>query len=351
MNQLRAIVIDDSIVYRSQLIEAFSTLPDVRVVGFASDGKTGLEKIQQYKPDLVTLDIEMPVLNGIETLTILKRDYPSIKVIMVSSLTKDGSRETIKALELGALDFITKPDLATVEQNKTVLHDQLERIIANLIAAAKEPSRPVIQQPVISIIDKVKALPAIIGIGSSTGGPKALSIMLPQFPSDFPVPVVITQHMPPLFTASLAESLNSKGPLKVVEARNGDQLKKGTVYIAPGGHQMGIQLSPDGMTKEIILTDDPPENFCKPAVDYLFRSIARMYKDRAVGVILTGMGKDGALGLSMMKKFGAGTIAQNEQTCTVFGMPKEAIQTGAVDTILPIDKIASEIASIFVHSK
>jgi two-component system chemotaxis response regulator CheB len=351
MNQLRAIVIDDSIVYRSQLVDAFSTLQDVRVVGFASDGKAGLEKVAQIKPDLVTLDIEMPVLNGIETLTILKRDFPSIKVIMVSSLTKEGSRETIKALELGALDFITKPDLSTVEQNKAVLHDQLARIISNLVASIKEPSRPVVTQPAVPIINKVKAIPAIIGIGSSTGGPKALSILLPQLPRDLPVPIVITQHMPPLFTASLAESLNRKGPLTVVEARNGDQLKKGTVYIAPGGHQMGIQLSSDGMTKEIILTDDPPENFCKPSVDYLFRAIAKIYKERAAGIILTGMGKDGAAGLYMMKKFGAGTIAQNEQTCTVFGMPKEAILTGAVDFVLPIDKIANEIASIFVQKQ
>jgi two-component system chemotaxis response regulator CheB len=351
MNQLRAIVIDDSIVYRSQLIEAFSTLHDVRVVGFAADGKAGLEKIHQFKPDLVTLDIEMPVLNGIETLTILKHDFPSIKVIMVSSLTKEGSRETIKALELGALDFITKPDLSTVEQNKIALHDQLAQIISNLTAATKEPTRPAVTQTIALITNKVKTIPAIIGIGSSTGGPKALSILLPQLPPNLPVPVVITQHMPPLFTASLAESLNNKGPLSVVEARNGDQLKKGTVYIAPGGHQMGIQLSSDGMTKDIILTDDPPENFCKPSVDYLFRSIAKLFKGRAVGIILTGMGKDGAAGLSLMKKFGAGTIAQNEQTCTVFGMPKEAIQTGAVDSILPIDKIASEIASIFVQKQ
>jgi two-component system chemotaxis response regulator CheB len=351
MNQLRAIVIDDSIVYRSQLIEVFSTIHEVRVVGFAADGKAGLEKIQQFKPDLVTLDIEMPVLNGIETLSILRRDFPSIKVIMVSSLTKEGSRETIKALELGALDFITKPDLTTVEQNKAALHDQLAQIVFNLTVATKEFTRPAVTQTIAPITNKVKTIPAIIGIGSSTGGPKALSILLPQLPPNLPVPVVVTQHMPPLFTASLAESLNSKCSLSVVEACNGDQLKKGTIYIAPGGHQMRLQLSSDGMVKEIIVTDDPPENFCKPSVDYLFRSIAKLYKDRAIGIILTGMGKDGASGLSMMKKFGAGTIAQNEQTCTVFGMPKEAIQTGAVDSILPIDKIASEIASIFVQKQ
>jgi two-component system chemotaxis response regulator CheB len=156
--------------------------------------------------------------------------------------------------------------------------------------------------------------------------------------------------MPPLFTASLADSLNSKGPLPVVEARNGDILKKGTVYIAPGGKQMGILHSADGMTKQVVLTDDPPENFCRPSVDYLFRSITKIYKEKAIGIILTGMGKDGTLGLSMMKKFGARTIAQNEQTCTVFGMPKEAILAGIIDTILPIEMIAQEIALILNSS-
>lgn len=347
---MKAVVIDDSIVFRSHLIDAFSAFSDVRVIGFAADGKSGLEKIQQMKPDLVTLDIEMPVLNGIETLKIIKQDFPSIQVIMVSSFTREGSRETIKALEIGALDFITKPDKDSVEENKAALHIQLKHIISNLDRSRTTVSQPVAKTPVSPVKNSVSGSPAIIGIGSSTGGPKALTILIPQLPASLPVPIVITQHMPPLFTASLAESLNGKGSLPVVEARNGDILKNGTVYIAPGGYQMSIQQSSENMSKQIILTDDPPENFCKPSVDYLFRSLARIYKDRAIGIILTGMGKDGALGLSMMKKFGARTIAQNEQTCTVFGMPKEAILSGSVDSIQPIELIAQEIELLLHNS-
>jgi two-component system chemotaxis response regulator CheB len=343
MSQLRTVVIDDSIVYRSQLIDTLSTFPEVRVVGFASDGRSGLEKVRQYLPDLITLDIEMPVMNGIDALVAIKKEFPATAIIMVSSLTRDGSRETIRALELGALDFVTKPDLTSKEANKAALLEQLSRIVAGLVNL--RTASPAVKAPPVvkSTVPAPSGAPKIIGIGVSTGGPKALATLIPQLPATIKVPIVMVQHMPPLFTASLAESLARKSALKVVEAHHGQQLEAGVVYIAPGGHQMSIQISSDGMHKAIRLADDPAEHFCKPAVDYLFRSLAKEYRGSAIGIILTGMGKDGTLGLSLMKKFGARTIAQNEETCTVYGMPREAIQAGIVDCVLPIDSMAQEI--------
>lgn len=347
MNQLRAVVIDDSIVFRSQLIDTLSFFQEIRVVGFAADGKAGLEKVRQFKPDVVTLDVEMPVMNGIETLSHLRQEFPSISVIMVSSLTRDGSRETIKALELGAFDFITKPDLSTKEQNKSVLQEQLRKIIADLTLVRKSETVP-LKPPVLQEGTLKAGKPKIIAIGVSTGGPKALATLIPQLPSSLSVPVVLVQHMPALFTASLAESLASKSKIGVVEAHQGDVLKAGTVYVAPGGYQMGLQSGAIINERKVVLTDDPAEHFCKPSVDYLFRSVAKEYKGEALGIILTGMGKDGALGVALMKRFGARIIAQNEQTSTVFGMPKEAIQTGAVDMVLPIESIAAEIMNSLI---
>ncbi|HCO11852.1 MAG TPA: chemotaxis response regulator protein-glutamate methylesterase [Desulfonauticus sp.] len=356
---LRVLVVDDTIVYRKILTDVLGNIPDVEVVGTANNGKIALTRIESLKPDLVTLDVEMPIMDGLSTLEEIKKRNLDIGVIMVSTLTKRGSQVTMRALELGAFDFITKPEHEKQEDN----FQELTRTLTPKIKAylrrieikkalkkgdktsvsgqldAFESKDKIYRKPeVIRRIEKSQ----IVAIGVSTGGPNALATMLPMLPGNLGVPVVLVQHMPPVFTKSLAESLDAKCKLKVKEAEEGEVIEPNVVYIAPGGKQMKI-VKGAGENRVIKITDDPPENNCKPSVDYLFRSVAKEYKSKATGVIMTGMGNDGTLGLKVMKSFGAVTIAQDAETCVVYGMPKIAIEAGVVDIIAPLDKIAEEI--------
>ncbi|HKJ99608.1 MAG TPA: chemotaxis response regulator protein-glutamate methylesterase [Desulfotignum sp.] len=363
MNNLTALVVDDTIVYRKIVGDILKEIPGVAVVGTANNGKIALSKIKSLKPDLVTLDIEMPEMTGIEVLQQLHDlDHPP-KVIMVSTLTRHGSEMTIKALELGAFDFIAKPDEGTMAQNLAkvkaalapiiiaVKHQKITpRTIREKTAPKARPARHPHSLPaaVPPAKHRIKTKSEIVGIGISTGGPNALTKMVPMLPADFKAPILIVQHMPPMFTASLANSLNNKSRLIVKEAQDGDILTAGTVYIAPGGRQMKIVAGADGVSRKIHITDDPPENSCKPSVDYLFRSIARYYVGRATGVIMTGMGSDGTKGLVQLKENGGMVIAQDAASCTVFGMPKQPIETGLVDVIAPLEKIADEIVKTVI---
>ncbi|WDP89693.1 MAG: chemotaxis response regulator protein-glutamate methylesterase [Desulfobacter sp.] len=361
MEPIKAVVVDDTIVYRKIVGDVLKSIPGIDVVGTANNGKIALSKIRTLKPDLITLDIEMPEVNGIEVLQELKKmDNPPM-VVMLSTLTQEGSEMTIKALELGAIDFVAKPEEGKMADNLLKVKTALEPIVnlikrrrgapISLTRTAKPTARPAVS-PVKKPAGAVKA-PAIprsvitkseiIGIGISTGGPNALTKMIPMLPSGFKAPILIVQHMPPMFTASLANSLNNKSKLEVKEAEEGDIIQAGKVFIAPGGKQMKIVAGADGLTRKIKITDDPPENSCKPSVDYLFRSIAQHYVGRATGVIMTGMGSDGSKGLAQMKQNGSIVIAQDEESCTVFGMPKEPIETGLADVIAPLDRIAEEI--------
>jgi two-component system chemotaxis response regulator CheB len=356
MDKLRAVVIDDTIVYRKIVGDVLKEIPFVEVVGTANNGKIALSKIDSLKPDFITLDIEMPELNGIEVLQALKDKSYAPVVIMLSTLTQHGSEMTIKALELGAFDFVPKPDQGKMAENmekvraailpivnalkrqketKFKIHEKMQPKAAG--PATDKPRQPLSQKPV------TRSKSEIVGIGISTGGPNALTRMIPMLPGNLKAPVLIVQHMPPLFTASLANSLNNKSPLHVKEAEDGDTIEPGKIYIAPGGKQMKIIAGSDGITRKIKITDDPPENSCKPSVDYLFRSIAQYYVGRATGVIMTGMGSDGSKGLVQMKNNGSFVIAQNEETCTVYGMPKEPIESGIADVVAPLEKIAEEI--------
>nr|NJM01578.1 chemotaxis response regulator protein-glutamate methylesterase [Desulfobacula sp.] len=356
MEKLRAIVIDDTIVYRKIVGDVLKEIPFVEVVGAANNGKIALSKIESLKPDFITLDIEMPELNGIEVLQALKnRPHPPV-VIMLSTLTRHGSEMTIKALELGAFDFVPKPDEGKMAENMEKVRDAILPIV-NTLKRQKEtrfkihekvqpkPLNDAADKPKIPLVQKpaARSKSEIVGIGISTGGPNALTRMIPMLPGNLKAPVLIVQHMPPLFTASLANSLNNKSALHVKEAENGDTIEPGKIYIAPGGKQMKIIAGADGLTRKIKITDDPPENSCKPSVDYLFRSIAQYYVGRSTGVIMTGMGSDGSKGLVQMKNNGSFVIAQNEETCTVYGMPKEPIESGLADVVVPLDKIAEEI--------
>jgi two-component system chemotaxis response regulator CheB len=357
---LRVLVVDDTVVYRKIVSDVLAELPNVEVVGTAHNGKAALLKVKTLKPDLLTLDIEMPEVNGLEVLAELQKTAPHVGAVMLSTLTSEGGVMTMKALELGAFDFIPKPQSGTMAANKRAVQKALEPILAAFsrsqrmlgrlprsrpaarIVRQNKPAKPTKPSPTFATQTRPSS---IIGIGISTGGPNALAQLLPRLPADINVPVVIVQHMPPMFTKSLAKSLDQKCALDVHEAVDGEPLKPNAVYIAPGGKQMKIVAGADGKQRVIKITNDPPENSCKPSVDYLFRSIAEMYVGRATGVIMTGMGSDGTQGLHQMKRSGAFVIAQNEASCVVFGMPKEPIETGIVDVVAPLNGIASAVLS------
>jgi two-component system, chemotaxis family, protein-glutamate methylesterase/glutaminase len=360
-NPLRVMVVDDTVLYRKIVSDALTRLPDVEVVGSAHNGKAAIAKLASLKPDLLTLDIEMPEMNGIEVLDYLHQHAPKVGAIMLSTLTHEGGAMTMKALELGAFDFIPKPQTGTMAENRKKIESAIAPIIrayqrsaqiSNILkttncprkttfgpASAKLPSS--ISRTLHTPFKRSKA--EIIAIGISTGGPNALAKMLPMIPGDIGVPIVIVQHMPPMFTQSLANSLASKCTISVKEAKDGEPLMPNTAFIAPGGKQMKIVAAADGKNRMIKITDAPPENSCKPSVDYLFRSVAHHYVGRSTGVIMTGMGSDGTQGLKLLKQNGATIIAQNEATCVVYGMPKEAAETGLADAVLALNQIAGMI--------
>jgi two-component system chemotaxis response regulator CheB len=352
---LRVLVVDDTIMYRKVVGDILAEIPGVEVVGTANNGKIALTRIASLKPDLITLDVEMPVMDGLETLQEIVNNFPDVGVIMLSTLTKRGSEITMKALELGAFDFIAKPDAEAKLENEQMLRNALlPRIKAYakrqelriLLKQRVRPSGLVTPPPpkpsvTTAVPSKRTAKSKAVAIGISTGGPNALTKMLPQLPK-LGVPVFVVQHMPPVFTKSLAESLDAKCQYEVREAEHNDTVRPDVIYIAPGGKHMRV-ASGTGGAKIIQITDDPPENNCKPAVDYMFRSVAREYGALVTGVIMTGMGGDGTLGLRVLKSFGAVTIGQDEESCVVYGMPKTAVEAGVVDVVAPLSMIAPEI--------
>jgi two-component system, chemotaxis family, protein-glutamate methylesterase/glutaminase len=356
---MRVLVVDDTVVYRKLVSEALSALPGVEVAGTAANGRIALSKIPELRPDLVTLDMEMPEMDGIQFLEALRERKIEVGVIVLSAHTRKGGALTMKALELGAFDFITKPEKGRVEEGMAELREAFSHLVkayahklevqgilkgkaqAAAPLPAPEPARhEAITTRMEAIASGVK--PELIAVGISTGGPNALAEMLPKLPVNIGVPILIVQHMPPLFTSSLAESLSAKCALKIKEASEGEQVFPNVVYIAPGGMQMKLVKSPEG-SRIIRITDDPPENHCKPSVDYLFRSLAHNFPGRVLSVIMTGMGNDGTMGLKLLKRHGGLVIAQDEASCTVFGMPREAIAAGVVDLVVPLKDIAGEI--------
>jgi two-component system, chemotaxis family, protein-glutamate methylesterase/glutaminase len=360
---LRVLVVDDTIVYRKAVSDLLTELPDVEVVGTANNGKIAMSKIANLKPDILTLDIEMPEMNGLDVLARMKEEAPDVGAIVLSTLTHKGGDLTMQALDLGAFDFITKPQSASMEENRKEIKNtigpmlkafsrrqEIKSILKGKLDLSRSKSRPDdrhisdnIVQRMKRIAGKKKSRAEIVGIGVSTGGPKALSEMMPHISSDINVPILIVQHMPAIFTVSLAKNLDSKCPIDVKEAVDGELIQPNKAYIAPGGKQMKVVAGADGIGRIIRITNDPPENSCKPSVDYLFRSIAQHYVGRAAGVIMTGMGSDGSLGLKLMNRNGSIIIAQSEETCVVYGMPKKPIEDGIVDIIAPLGKLAEEI--------
>ncbi len=373
MDRLRVLIVDDTIVYRKIVGDVLSELPGVEVVGTANNGKIAMNRILSLKPDLITLDIEMPEMNGLEVLEQIKEQAPDVGAIVLSTLTHEGGEMTIKALELGAFDFIPKPQSGSMAENTTSVKDLLVPML-KAFSRRKEirnilKGKPILKKEaagknkpenkaskvrkdstdVARRMEKVHGIrkfkSEIVVIGISTGGPNALAKMMPDIPHNIGVPILIVQHMPPIFTKSLAKSLDAKCAIDVREARDGENLVSNTALIAPGGKQMKVVAGADGKNRIIRITNDPPENSCKPSVDYLFRAISHHYIGRATGVIMTGMGSDGTIGIKLMKRNGSFIIAQDEDSCTVFGMPKEPIETGSVDVVAPLGNIAREITS------
>lgn len=329
---IRAMIVDDSAFMRKLISDMLSDITGVQVVGTARNGKDAIDRIDTYKPDIITLDVEMPLLNGIETLKILKKNY-DIPVIMLSSNTN--AEVTIEALELGALDFIEKPrDMKdNLDEIKKDLEIKIDALFANKVNALKKKK---LSGKIDSSSITNKKIDAVV-IGASTGGPKVLVNIISRLPQHIRVPIFIVQHMPEGFTKSLAERMDRESKIKVVEANDGMTIKGNTVYLAPGGFHMILTA------KKIKLNTEEKIHGVRPAVDKLFLSAAELYGSKLLGVILTGMGKDGADGMYHIKKFGGINIAQNEESCITFGMPGHAVSKGVIDTVLTIGEISDTI--------
>jgi len=354
--RIRVMVVDDSVVIRRLVTMALENDPTIEVAGTASNGVIGLQRIPQFNPDVVTLDIEMPDMDGLEMLRRIRREYPRLRVIMFSTLTERGAAKTLEALTLGADDYVTKvSNEGSLDRSMASLREEMLPKIKQFFrwttptttavqtAAASVSAAPLIWRDTSSQ-QVTKVRPKVVVIGVSTGGPTALGEILPTMPADFPLPILIVQHMPPLFTRLLAERLNSTCRLQVQEASQGDAIEPGRILIAPGDFHMKL-VSNNGKIS-VNLDQSPRQNSCRPAVDALFASTGEVYGGAALAVILTGMGQDGLRGTGILQAQGANIIAQDEASCVVWGMPGAVVNAGLVDRVLPLNEVVPAIVSI-----
>lgn len=379
---IRVLIVDDSVVFRKILKEALEKQPGITVVGTAVNGRDAIAKMKQLRPDLAVLDVEMPEMTGLETLDAMRRHGLKVGAIMFSTLTDKGADTTLEALQKGAFDFVPKPTGtgAFTESVRRIQEELIPKIKAyaqnrnGFVArgarslrtpvkapAARQGAKPVRvgpspvhgrrpaagtrRAPIAPIA--MKLAPEAVAIGVSTGGPNALNEVIPTFPANFRLPIFLVQHMPPVFTTQLAARLDQRSRLKVVEASDGQEVRGGTVYLAPGDYHMVVAVR--DRKKFIKLTKDPPENSCRPAVDVLFRSVARVYGPRVIAVVMTGMGQDGFKGAELLKKKGAKIIAQDKETSVVWGMPRFVTDAGLADRVCPLDKITATILELSGH--
>jgi two-component system chemotaxis response regulator CheB len=364
---IRILVVDDSPFMRKSLQKMLEEAPDLRVVATARDGIDALEKIQEYKPDIVTLDIEMPRMDGLTCLKKIMADHP-MPVLMVSSLTQEGAQATLDALSIGALDFIPKESGFASMSILQIQHDLQEKVRrlatsprfhrpsqpSTHPAPASAPTQP--QPPRPTAAPKVATPPSgaslgaspqaeLLVIGSSTGGPKALQDILPTLPASLPVPCLIVQHMPSTFTKPFADRLDGLCQVHVKEAEQGEPLKAGTVYIAPGGIHMTYGAR--GSKGCVELSPEPVSSLHRPSVDVLFLSVSELFRGQVLAGILTGMGSDGAKGMEQLKRKGAHTLAESEESCVVYGMPRAAVERGCVDVVAPLADIPGHLRKHF----
>jgi two-component system chemotaxis response regulator CheB len=345
---IKILIVDDSAFMRKLLSDLFSAEADFIVIGTARNGKEALEKVKQYKPDVITMDVEMPIMSGIQALEIIMREMPT-PVVMLSSLTSSGAKATLTALELGAVDFVAKTS-GVVSSITSISNEILAKSRAASKANVSQLSKIKVALPSMTNLSSQTFMPSneerILAIGTSTGGPRALQEIITRLPGNLPCGAVIVQHMPPGFTRSLAERLNSLSALMVKEAEHNEVIRPGLVLIAPGDYHMTIER--EGNKKVVKLNQNPPIGGHRPAVDPMMESVAKAYGERTVGVILTGMGHDGAKGIQVIKQQRGYTIAEDQSTAVVFGMPKSAIELGVVDKIAPLSAIAAEIVKAIV---
>lgn len=349
-NKIKVLIVDDSAVVRQTLQSILSSDPEIEVIGTASDPFFAAKKIAQEVPDVITLDVEMPRMDGLTFLKKIMSQHP-LPVVIISSLTAKGTETALRAIEFGAIDIIAKPQMDTkrfIEESKIRLCDSVKAAAMAKIKRRSAPQQDFTVQPKYSadaILPKlvpsessmIKTTELVVAVGASTGGTDALRVFLEAIPLDSPG-IVIVQHMPENFTRSFANRLNELCNITVKEAENGDTVIRGRALIAPGNHHMLLKRS--GAKYYVEIKDGPLVNRHRPSVDVLFRSTARYAGKNAIGIIMTGMGDDGARGLLEMKEVGAKTIAQDEKSCVVFGMPNEAIKVGAVEKILSLELIA-----------
>jgi len=356
MKQIRAVVIDDSAFMRKSISIMLESDESIKVIGTAWDGEEGYKLVRSLNPDIVTLDIEMPKMDGLTALKQIMKDCPT-SVIMISSLTTEGAEATLKAMELGAVDFIPK-ELSYVNVNIIKIKEDLVRRVKEIVKQRYFQERikrlNKIQGNIPEAQVKYSAenyLPAnkykAIALGISTGGPMTLQRILPEISSSINCPVFIVQHMPPKFTKSLADRLDSICKLNIKEAEDRETIDNNTVYIAPGGYHMTVKKTANG-SNIIDISDKPTDAIHKPSVDVLLNSVAENYGKNTIGIIMTGMGKDGLLGIQEIKNRGGYCIAQNEESCVVYGMPKAVVDAGLADIISPSEKIPAIINKAFV---
>ena len=345
---IRVLIVDDSAFMRNALTKMLSSDPEITVVGTAWNGLDAIEKVAELKPDLVTMDIEMPRMDGIEALRRIMATNP-VPVIMVSSLTTEGARSTLDALDLGAVDFVPK-NLSDLSVNIVKVREILIEKVKQIGTAGpgrRRPSRPVpapaASAPVRSIYRTDRRI-GVVAIATSTGGPKALQDVIPKLPKDFSVPVIVVQHMPPAFTGPFAQRLNEISGLTVKEAEEGEPLRPGVVFVAPGRGHLSVRRMRVGECV-VVVSENRPDLIYRPSADVMMSSVAELYPGRALGVILTGMGNDGEKGMRAIKSSGGRTLAQDEATCVVYGMSRAVVEAGLADKVVPIEEVAGVIVN------
>lgn len=347
--KVKVLIIDDSAFMRRVIFDIINSDNNCEVIGEARNGKEGLVLASKLNPDVITLDVQMPIMNGLEMLVELNKVNP-IPVIMLSTLMKEGGYETIKALELGAYDFVKKPDSILKVDSENIKSELISKIIEASKSDKKRLSKPVfikkpkeLYKPIQTTFKSSNIVKNLVALGTSTGGPRALQYVLPYLPSNINGAIIIVQHMPPGFTKSLADRLNQLSDIKVKEAENNELIENGTAYIAPGNTQLEVKEDFNG-NLIISLSDGPPRNGHKPSVNVMMSSLVKISNRKFIGVIMTGMGSDGMEGMmEVHEDKGMHIIAQNEDTCVVYGMPKSVVEKGIADEVIPLEKIAESI--------